>query len=514
MYRENIHHADLENGYYLNPILDGDYPDPAVFRENDNYYLCVSTENYLPGLTIFHSKDLVNWQWLCSPLKDFELAAWAPDILKYGDKYYIYFSAGGTNYAMVSEYIDKGWSRPVDLKMNYIDPGHVADDDGNRFLFLSKNHVVPLSRDGLQVTGPAKQVLKAPPIPEEWETEGEFPEAPNIFKKDGYYYLTYANGGTAGPATSHMIMSARARDIYGPWELSPYNPVVHTWSREEKWISKGHGHFVEDTEGKWWVIYHAYENGYESLGRKLLLSPVEFTEDGWFQITEKADEPCRKTAGALGNDGKAQTGVGQTIERARLEKVRPSLSDDFSGTSLKSQWTARYEIDWSRYSLGQDAQAGQIGPGEGRLAVRGEGDNPGESRPLTIITGDHSYEVTVKVTKKDTAVKAGLILQYDERIYNGISLERGEVVLYRIGRPLWRVPVDAESIWLKMKNHEQYLSFYYSLDGEKYIKLSPVVNLVSQNTNAYGGFLSLRPGIFACGEGIAEFRDFIYKGIQ
>ena len=81
MYRENIHHADLENGYYLNPILDGDYPDPAVFRENDDYYLCISTGNYLPGLTIFHSKDLVNWQWLCSPLKDFELAAWAPLVL-------------------------------------------------------------------------------------------------------------------------------------------------------------------------------------------------------------------------------------------------------------------------------------------------------------------------------------------------------------------------------------------------------------------------------------------------
>ena len=150
-----------------------------------------------------------------------------------------------------SENIAFGWSEAIDLKVGQIDPGHVTDDNGNRFLFLSGNYVVPLASDGLSVTGDMVQVLKASEIPDEWDIEGAFPEAPNVFKKDGYYYLTYADGGTAGPATSHMIMSARAKDIYGPWELSPYNPVVHTYSRHEKWISKGHGHFVEDTEGKW-----------------------------------------------------------------------------------------------------------------------------------------------------------------------------------------------------------------------------------------------------------------------
>lgn len=482
MYQDTFYHADLGNGFYQNPILNGDYADPAVFRDGEDFYLCVSTANYLPGMTIFHSKDLVNWEVLCNPLQDPSLEAWAPDILKYEDKYYIYFSANGSNYVMWSDEISHGWSEPIDLKVGEIDPGHVVDEQGNRFLFLSENHMVALSKDGLSVQGEMKQVLQAPSIPKDWEIEGEFPEAPNLFKKDGYYYLTYADGGTSGPATSHMIMSARAKQLDGPWEMSPYNPIVHTWNRDEKWVSKGHGHFVEDTQGQWWVIYHAYENGYESQGRKLLLSPVEFTEDGWFQVTVSADEICRKPAGIA-------------LER------NMQLSDDFSGEKLKNYWKAWGETEWERY-----VQKNHI------LTVQALDTSIGKSRPLTLNTGDHNYEISVKILKKAVGIKAGLLLQYDETIFNGISFEDDQLVVYRIGRPMWRERVNAETIELKMVYHEQYVSFYYRVDGADYKKLSPTVNVSSQNTNAYGKFLSLRPGIFACGMGEVQFGEFIYKG--
>lgn len=482
MFQELVHRADLGNGYYKNPILDGDYADPAVFREGEDYYLTISTGEYLPGLSIFHSRDLVNWELLCHPLRKFSGGVWAPDFLKYKNKYYIYFCANGSNWVIWSDRLEDGWSEAIDLKVGHIDPGHVVDEEGNRYLFLSENYVVPLARDGLSVTGEMVQVLKAPEIPADWDIEGAFPEAPNVFKKDGYYYLTYADGGTSGPATSHMIMSARAKNIYGPWELSPYNPVIHTWSRHEKWISKGHGHFVEDTEGKWWAIYHAYENGYESLGRKLLLSPVEFTEDGWFRIMHPADEAAIKPA------GEPVTG-------------KDRFSDDFVSDTVRG-WRSFGEYNPERYRRTDNG-----------LRIDGGGETIGKSHPLTIITGDHSYEISVHV-KTENDCEGGIILQYDEDIYNAVGLKKGMLTIYRLGRKLAEKKIEAEECWLKMKNEEQYVSFYYSLDGIEYKKMNYVINTVSQNTNAYNGFLSLRPGIFSHGSGAAVFKKFSYVGLK
>ena len=72
----------------------------------------------------------------------------------------------------------------------------------------------------------------------------------------------------------------------GPWENSPYNPIVRTQSREERWWSKGHGTLVDTPEEDWWIVYHAYEKEYLTLGRQTLIEPVEWTEDGWFKLSD------------------------------------------------------------------------------------------------------------------------------------------------------------------------------------------------------------------------------------
>lgn len=493
MYQEFIHKADLGNGTYLNPILDGDYADPAVCRFGEDYYLCVSTGPYKPGLSVFHSKDLVNWRFVCHPLRDFPYDVWAPDIFKLDGQFYIYFSARGTNYVIRSEKIEEGWSEAVDLKVGGIDPGHCVDENGNRYLFLSLNCIVPLAPDGLSVCGEPVQVLEPAPIPDEFDVTGCFAEAPNVFKKDGYYYLTYADGGSFGPATAHMIVSARAKNLCGPWEYSPYNPVVHTASRKEKWRTKGHGHFVEDTEGKWWVIYHAYENGYLTHGRKLLLSPVEFTEDGWFRVTAPADQPTPKPAGAsLADDS--------------------SIAGDFTADVQNSGWMGFKENDFSRY---EKTASG--------LRVRASGVRPGEAHPLTINTGDHSYEMTVHV-RIEEGCEAGLILLYDEGHFSALSLSSDGLRLYRMGHLLRKFPLDSapdgdlngDSCYIKMRNDDQYLTFFYSTDGQEYKKINYVFDIESQNTNAFGGFLSQRPGIFAAvqaaGQGHAVFDGLTYTG--
>ena len=101
--------------------------------------------------------------------------------------------------------------------------------------------------------------------PAEWETEGMWLESPKLFKRGGWYYLVSAEGGTAGPPTSHMVVVARSKSALGPWENSPYNPMVHTYSADEAWWSKGHGTIFDDADGNWYVVYHAYRNGFDAL---------------------------------------------------------------------------------------------------------------------------------------------------------------------------------------------------------------------------------------------------------
>jgi beta-xylosidase len=142
-----------------------------------------------------------------------------------------------------------------------------------------------------------------------------------MLTKDGFYYMITAEGGTAGPATSHMVIVARSRDPYGPWENCPHNPILRTQSRTERWWSLGHATIVDTPHGDWWMMLHAYENGYYTLGRQTLLVPIEWTDDGWPRVPEgiRIDEPLRKPLGKAVPHGLA-------------------LSDDFSGAEFGLQW--------------------------------------------------------------------------------------------------------------------------------------------------------------------------------
>jgi xylan 1,4-beta-xylosidase len=78
-----------------------------------------------------------------------------------------------------------------------------------------------------------------------------------------------------------MVITARAPSLRGPWEHAPNNPQVRTWTRDEKWWSRGHASLIEGPSGDWWLISHGYENGYWTLGRQCLLEPVRWRPDGW-----------------------------------------------------------------------------------------------------------------------------------------------------------------------------------------------------------------------------------------
>ncbi len=474
------------NDYYVNPIFAGDYPDPSILRDGNDYYLVNSSFDYYPGLLIWHSKDLINWTPVTNALHKYVGSVWAPDLVKYKNKYYIYFPANNTNYVVTANSISGPWSDPIDLKVGNIDPGHFTDNEGKRYLYFSNGGYVPLSDDGLSVTGEIKNTYKGWPIPREWTIECFCMEGPKLVKRGDYYYLTVAEGGTAGPATSHMVISARSRTPFGPWENSPYNPIVRTTESSEKWWSKGHGTLFEDANGEWWMVLHGYENGFYNMGRQTLLQPVEWTTDGWYKTPEgiKTDEPIKRPAG-------------------QASSTVFSLNDNFEGTTLKPQWKFYGEYDTSRFHLADNS-----------LVIKAKGRSVGECSPLLCIPSDHSYIAQVELFVEGEA-SGGLILFYNDKVYSGILADKENILANLRG---WQFPTEKNVIkshgFLRLKNINNTVDMYYSKDGENWNKIENSVEVSGYHHNVLSGFISLRLGLCAMGNGRVKFKNFAYIAIK
>ncbi len=269
-------------------IFPGDYPDPTILRDGDDFYITHSSFTYFPALLVWHSTDLLHWEPVARAVEDGDYSIFAPELCKVDGKFYIYYpTSKGENYVVVADRPEGPWSAPVRLDVGGIDPGHVVAEDGRRYLYTNDGWVTPLTPDGLAAAGKPQKVYDGWEFPKEWETEGMWLESPKLFKRGDWYYLVSAEGGTAGPATSHMVVVARSKSALGPWENSPHNPLVHTYSADEAWWSKGHGTLIDDAQGNWYIVYHAYRNGFHTLGRSTIVESVEWTEDGWPVLVEK-----------------------------------------------------------------------------------------------------------------------------------------------------------------------------------------------------------------------------------
>ena len=215
-----------------------------------------------------------------------------------------------------------------------------------------------------------------------------------------YYYLICAEGGTAGPPTSHMAVVAHCKSPLGPWENSPHNPLIHTYSADEDWWSVGHGSLVSTPDDRWYFVYHGYRKGFQTLGRNTLLEPVEWTSDGWPRAPWASAEASR------------------CPRRWVLRSPMIELSDDFKAPVLKATWQAWKETDMSRYQAG-----------DGVLIVRAKGNSYAESSPLTIMAQDENYEVQV-VAKIEAQSRAALGLEYNPKVAVFVELKRGQLNVY------------------------------------------------------------------------------------
>lgn len=473
-------------GFYANPIFAGDYPDPSLLRDGDDYYIVHSSFEYYPGLLIWHSKDLINWRPVTNALHKYVGSVWAPDLVKYNDKYYIYFPANNTNYVITADSMKGPWSDPVDLKVGNIDPGHIADDAGKRYLYFSSGGYVPLSDDGLSVTGEFKHAYSGWPIPREWTIECFCMEGPKLVKRGDYYYLTVAEGGTAGPATSHMIISARSKSPLGPWENSPYNPVLRTPAATERWCSKGHGTLFEGPKGQWWMVFHAYENGHYNMGRQTLLQPVEWTKDGWFKMPQgiTTAQPNKRPAGITSSPVF-------------------TLSDHFEGNTLKPHWKFFGDYDISRFHLVDNS-----------LEIAAKGRTVGDCAPLLCIPSHHSYQAEVEMFMEGDAT-GGLVLFYNNSAYSGILANKENILANLRG---WQFETEKKVIqkhvFLRLINRNNTVDMYYSIDGKNWNKIESSLEVSALHHNVLGGFLSLRIGLCSIGEGKVTFKNFTYKAIK
>ena len=463
---------------YPKAILPGDYPDPTVMREGEDYYMTHSPFYYAPGFLIWHSRDLINWEPICRAMPEYEGSAMAPDLLKYKGKYYIYYPAAGTNWVIWATDIKGPWSKPVDLKVSGIDPGHITDENGNRYLYVNEGEVIQLTEDGLATIGEKKQVYDGWKYPEQWETECMCLESPKLNYHNGYYYLTSAQGGTAGPATSHMVVAARSKSILGPWENSPYNPIVHTYSSTDNWWSKGHGTLIDDVNGNWWIIYHAYAKGYHTLGRSTLIEPIEWTSDGWYR-TKSTATPIK---------------VSQKIKHGL------QLSDDFNGPQLGLQWTF-----WQEYAPTSLNFINQT------LMVKAKGNTPANARLLLTTVEDKNYETQVTVNVGVVNV-AGLVLFYNEKAYSGITSDGKKFTIYRDAENKFEVPNKIGKKFIaKIQNQGNRVRIQVSKEGTEWITLVENLNVSSLHHNNYKGFYALRIGLLSAGKGGADFSRFRYR---
>lgn len=431
--------------YYENPLIFGNYGDPSIILDGEDYFMVSgnSTHTYQEML-MWHSTNLLDWEPIYYVLNnDNTGSVWAPELVKYKDTYYIYnYIPDKGVFVITCKDIRKGdWGKPVFMpELRDIDPGHVVGEDGQRYIAMSRNLLYPISEDGLKVIGEPVRLCEKYSISDDRDVEGLCIESPKFFKYGDYYYYTIAVGGTVGPATSHGAVMYRSKSVKGPYEKSPYDPIIYTESISEKWWSKGHGTLFQGKDNNFYMIYHAIENAHRYAGRQVQLVPLTLDENGWFYVSvdDGGKIPC--------SYNKKKKDLTPYLQYHKGDK----------GLNLLFNYHVKSVMDDAKFTA------------DG-IEISCRSKTPSVSDMLIMVYQSHHFAVDVTFkTEEKSALSVGF--RFNDYLNNGIYvmgrtmglLRNSEFILKKYDKEL-----DSNEITLRMINNHGTVSYFYKTKEEK-----------------------------------------------
>ncbi len=272
--------------FYTNPIIAGMNPDPSICRVKDDYYLVTSTFYWFPGVPIYHSKDMINWELIGYALSrksqlnlDKGTGIYAATIRYNDGKFYVITTnrRNGENFFVSASDINGPWSDPVWVNQRGIDPSLYFEN--------GKAYCTSTISDGIiqtEIDINTGKLLTEPKLI--WRGSGiRNQEGPHLYKIKGLYYLLVSEGGTE---YGHMVSMTRSTSPWGPFELCPNNPILTQRNRNTQSSTiqgAGHADLVDAVDGSWWMVFLAFRQvaSHHHLGRETFLTPISWTSAGW-----------------------------------------------------------------------------------------------------------------------------------------------------------------------------------------------------------------------------------------
>jgi alpha-N-arabinofuranosidase len=519
VYNEN----PLKSDEFYNPILQGCYPDPSITRKDSDYYLVCSSFAMFPGVPIFHSYDLVNWKQIghvldrTSQLKveDCGISAgiYAPQILYNSNNETFYmitteFAGGFGNIVVKTKDPLKGWSDPIKLDFNGIDPSLFFDDNGKGYVvhndapdkgkeLYNGHRVIKIWEYDVQndkiIPGTDKIIvdggvdLSKKPI---WI------EAPHIYKKDGHYYLMCAEGGTGGWHSEVIFISDNPK---GPYKPAPSNPILTQRyfgnERTNKVDWAGHADLVKGTDNKYYGVFLAVrpnEKARVNTGRETFILPVDWS--GEFPVFENGLiplEPKLKMPKGVEN----KTGKDDFFPNGNF-----TFTDNFTSEKLDYRWI------------------GLRGPREAFVSLTKKGllikpfqANIKEVKPTSTLFyrqqhSSFSFSTTLNYTPASEKELAGITCLQSEKFNYvfGITKKANSyyILLERTEKGKSKVLSSSKielskSVRLQVKAVGDNYEFSYSTNGTDFVNLGGVVSGDILSTNVAGGFTGSLIGLYA-----------------
>ena len=491
-----------------NPILKGFNPDPSICRVGEDYYIATSTFEWFPGVQIHHSKDMKNWKLVARPLDRVKLldmrgnpdsgGVWAPQLSYHAGKFWLIYSdmkvvrggfKDGHNYLTTCGTIDGRWSDPIYLNSSGFDPSMFHDEDGKQYIVnmfwdqreqMHSFHGIVLQqysnyRDRL--VGEPKLIFKG--------SQYGLTEAPHLYKIGEYYYLLTAEGGTG---YGHMATIARSKEIEGPYEIHPENPLITSRFSPQNPLQKaGHASFVQAHDEQWYIVFltgrpiegdknysdkygqfaegENLNRGYCPLGRETSIALLEW-RDGWPYIKGGVNQPSLAIEGGMKEHPWEQDyPVTDHFEDAKLnihfQSVRIPLGEEIANLSERPgnlRLRGRESLS-STFTQAHIARRWQSLDFDAATAVAFEPKNFQHLAGLSCYYNTSNW-TSLHVTHKEDIGK----------VLDVMVMDNGNLLNPLFGKEV-PVPQDVEYAHLKTEVRGEIYTYHYSFDGKSWHKI-------------------------------------------